>query len=99
MSLKGAKRGATDATLELAAELSVPPAGWTPPTGRRPDPSRGPAPNGWRFWSEEPSSWGASTPKAMTGAKPVAWWQSNGSVVIALVLFFPLGLALIEAAV
>jgi len=71
----------------------VPPPGWVPPEGWQPDPHWGPAPAGWQFWGSEPPSRGSPAPSAGRRAS-VPGVRSTAFVVTMLLVFFPVGLAL-----
>ncbi len=68
-----------------------PPAqpGWAPPAGWQPDPSWPPPPSNWQWW--QPALTSLAGP-ALAGKPTSASRHSTAAVVVALLLFFPLGL-------
>lgn len=81
-----------------------PPAGWSPPDGWKPDPAWGPAPDGWRFWLDEPTVSSEPSVSATTArpVRPVAdqgphktrsWLLPSGVGIAALLLGVAIGAA------
>ncbi len=66
-----------------------PQPGWVPPAGWQPDPGWPPPPSNWQWWQPALITWAGPAPasKPTNGAR-----HSTAAVVVALLLFFPLGL-------
>jgi len=66
-----------------------PQPGWAPPAGWQPDPGWPPPPSNWQWWQPALTTWAGPAPavKQISGAR-----HSTAAVVVALLLFFPLGL-------
>lgn len=72
------------------------PAGWTPPPGWQPDPSWPPAPPGWPLWVPDDEFVTGRQRSAVSPARSaLPWYRRTVFVVLLLVIFFPIGLALL----
>lgn len=71
------------------------PDGWSPPPDWRPDPSWPQPPWGWPLWVEEDETF--ISPRKTFEARPTTlpWYRRTVTVVLALILFFPVGLVLL----
>jgi hypothetical protein len=80
------------------------PDGWSPPPGWQPDPSWPQPPWGWPLWVEDDEPTVSMSPsteqwqtrrRALQAPDPAPWYRGTLAVVLFLVIFFPVGLALL----
>jgi hypothetical protein len=71
------------------------PDGWSPPPGWEPDPSWPQPPWGWPLWVDEDEAF--ISPNQAAGLPPnqLPWYRRTVTVVLSLILFFPVGLVLL----